>query len=209
MNIDDMDYGDYIRHVQAMAVIKAHTDASEWVFENARHLKKVIGSSFAFAELFTCECLLDLKEDPGRLDYFVIEPHSKCVLSFAWATRGEAIANARDVIEDAGFDAVADYIERCKRANGFYSKPKLVSVKPRKIGRRMKAIFEESNGQCHYCQAALTLDGKWHIEHKMPRALGGGNEPTNLVAACIPCSTAKRDRTDVEFIALRAAQASA
>lgn len=71
------------------------------------------------------------------------------------------------------------------------------------IPRRRRQIFEASNGQCHYCATPLTLDGRWHIEHKMPKALMGGNEPSNLVAACAPCNHKKRDRTDQEFIASR------
>lgn len=76
------------------------------------------------------------------------------------------------------------------------------------IPRRRREIFDKSDGKCHYCGVALTLDGRWHIEHKMPRALGGGNEPTNLVASCVPCNHKKRDRTDVEFIAERAKEAA-
>lgn len=71
--------------------------------------------------------------------------------------------------------------------------------KVKSIPRRRKQIFEASEGKCHYCATVLTLDGKWHIEHKMPKALGGSNERTNLVASCVPCNLAKRDTTDVEF----------
>jgi 5-methylcytosine-specific restriction endonuclease McrA len=67
------------------------------------------------------------------------------------------------------------------------------------ISRRRQRIFDESGGRCHYCSTPLTLDGKWHIEHKMPRALGGDDEPGNLVAACVPCNFKKRDTTDLEF----------
>jgi len=73
------------------------------------------------------------------------------------------------------------------------------------IPKRRREIFEASDGKCHYCRTALTLDGKWHIEHKMPKALMGGNEPSNLVASCAPCNHKKRDKTDQEFIAQVAA----
>jgi 5-methylcytosine-specific restriction endonuclease McrA len=68
-----------------------------------------------------------------------------------------------------------------------------------RVPRRRQRIFDASQGKCHYCGTALTLDGKWHIEHKMPKALMGTDEPTNLVASCVPCNTKKRDRTDIEF----------
>lgn len=82
-------------------------------------------------------------------------------------------------------------------------KERAAAIQVRSIPKRRKQIFESSNGCCHYCGAALALDGKWHIEHKMPRALLGGNERSNLVASCVSCNTKKRDRTDEEFIAGR------
>lgn len=80
--------------------------------------------------------------------------------------------------------------------------------KVKSISRRRKRIFDESDGKCHYCATTLTLDGKWHIEHKMPKALGGDDAPGNLVAACAPCNHEKRDTTDQEFIAKRARRAA-
>lgn len=73
------------------------------------------------------------------------------------------------------------------------------------VPRRRQRIFNKSDGKCHYCQTPLTLTGKWHIEHKMPRALMGSNKDDNLVASCAPCNHKKRDMTDVEFMASRGA----
>jgi 5-methylcytosine-specific restriction endonuclease McrA len=70
-----------------------------------------------------------------------------------------------------------------------------------RIPKRRQAIFEKSDGRCHYCSTVLTLDGKWHVEHMMPRALNGSDEIGNLVAACVTCNLAKRDRTALEFVA--------
>lgn len=51
---------------------------------------------------------------------------------------------------------------------------------------------------CHYCgQTATTAD------HRIPKARGGSSLPENLVAACVSCNSAKRDRTADEFIASR------
>lgn len=77
------------------------------------------------------------------------------------------------------------------------------------ISHRRRSVFEKSGGVCFYCKCELTIDGKWHIEHKMPKALGGGNEPGNLVASCAPCNFRKRDRTAEEFISGRTAEVSA
>jgi hypothetical protein len=69
------------------------------------------------------------------------------------------------------------------------------------IPKRRREIFDRSGGQCFYCGQVLALDGRWHIEHQMPRALMGPDELVNLVAACAPCNLAKRDRTALEFLA--------
>jgi len=76
------------------------------------------------------------------------------------------------------------------------------SPKVRPISRRRRQIFERSGGSCHYCRRALTLDGTWHVEHMHPRALGGDDRATNLVAACAPCNLAKGPRTSLEFLTL-------
>jgi hypothetical protein len=71
----------------------------------------------------------------------------------------------------------------------------------KKISKRARAVFDASEGKCHYCKKVLSIDGKWHIEHKVPRALFGGSEQSNLAASCTPCNHAKRDKTDIEFAA--------
>lgn len=68
------------------------------------------------------------------------------------------------------------------------------------ISRRRREIFERSSGLCHYCHTPLELFGKWHIEHQLPRALGGGDDALNLVAACVPCNLRKSDSTAIEFV---------
>jgi 5-methylcytosine-specific restriction endonuclease McrA len=71
----------------------------------------------------------------------------------------------------------------------------------RPISRRRREVFDRTHGRCFYCKTVLTLDGKWHVEHQQPRALGGTDDPLNLVAACVECNLAKADQTAVEFIA--------
>jgi hypothetical protein len=75
--------------------------------------------------------------------------------------------------------------------------------KMRRVSRRRREIFGRSGGRCHYCRGALDLEGVWHIEHMVPRALGGGDAPLNLVAACAPCNVSKRDLSSLEFVAIR------
>ncbi len=68
------------------------------------------------------------------------------------------------------------------------------------VSRRRKAIYDSSAGKCHYCGRALDLSGNWHVEHQLPRALGGGDDTLNLVAACVRCNLSKNDSTAIEFV---------
>lgn len=64
------------------------------------------------------------------------------------------------------------------------------------------AVFEKSDGECHYCEKELSFDnrdresrGAWEVEHRVPRAKGGTDHLNNLVAACWPCNLDKGTRT--------------
>lgn len=78
----------------------------------------------------------------------------------------------------------------------------------KRVSTRRAAIFNKSGGRCHYCSTELDLHGRWHVEHMMPKALGGGNEPGNLVASCVTCNQQKKDKTAEEFIHSRAKAAA-
>lgn len=73
------------------------------------------------------------------------------------------------------------------------------------VSRRRRSIFEGSAGRCHYCDTPLSLFGPWHVEHQLPRALGGGDDTLNLVAACVRCNLSKGDSTAIEFVARKVA----
>ncbi len=134
--------------------------------------------------------------------FMVIEPRGGAVLSVAEDKR-EAIASARRLLrtgDAAGPDAAND--PRWSQAALW---PELImaegAAEPPKVSRRRRAIFTKCEGRCHYCRVELSLHGQWHVEHMQPRALGGTNDPQNLVAACVPCNSAKSDRTALEFVA--------
>ena len=128
--------------------------------------------------------------------FMVIDPRVGTVLSVSDA-KLEAIAMARRLLylttsaaNDAKWQQTALWPEL----------PIEPVAKVRPISRRRRQVFERSGGRCHYCRFALTLDGRWHVEHMVPRALGGDDAAGNLVAACAPCNLAKRDRTALEFV---------
>lgn len=64
--------------------------------------------------------------------------------------------------------------------------------KSRKITKRretIKALMKLQRGRCAICRERLGAD--LHIDHIMPRKLGGSNARSNLQLTCIPCNLAK------------------
>lgn len=130
--------------------------------------------------------------------WLVIEPRRGTVLSVA-DDKLQAIAAARRLL--VGLPAPGAANDANWQQGALW--PELPIDRPpvaQQISRRRREVFARSNGHCHYCKAALTLDGHWHAEHQQPRALGGDDAPGNLVAACTRCNLRKRDRTALEFI---------
>ena len=186
--------------------------------------KRVLGAAFSCGEFYVnrkSDYLYPACQGPIDVTFTIYERTSGMIFAIA-RSHASAISRCRERMELIGAERLArmfsdyrdeDQAAHLARMDEIAANRKAAAAKqakkaaiPKKIGRRRRAIFEDSKGKCHYCEAALTLDGDWHIEHKFPRALGGTSEPNNLVAACIPCNMAKRDRTDLEFIAMRAAQ---
>ena len=58
-------------------------------------------------------------------------------------------------------------------------------------------LFTRDNGMCQYCQTKLATS-ELTFEHVVPLSRGGATSWLNLVAACEPCNTRKRDRTPQE-----------
>jgi 5-methylcytosine-specific restriction endonuclease McrA len=70
----------------------------------------------------------------------------------------------------------------------------------RASARDLAAIWKSQRGRC-----ALTgrrLDRTAQLDHKTPRARGGGDEAANLQWLCEAANLAKRDLTDAEFAAM-------
>jgi hypothetical protein len=74
--------------------------------------------------------------------------------------------------------------------------------------RPIKAeLMQKQNGLCAYCGRAMTVDRKHErrarfatIEHIVPIAGGGSNEPDNLMLCCRICNIVKGHSTLEEFI---------
>lgn len=55
--------------------------------------------------------------------------------------------------------------------------------------------------RCAYCDAPLK--GRGHVDHKIPIAQGGRNEPANLTLCCEKCNLAKHAKNVDEFLRWR------
>lgn len=59
------------------------------------------------------------------------------------------------------------------------------------ISKRLRfEIFKRDGNKCRYC-GATAEDAPLTIDHVVPVALGGSDEPSNLVTACRPCNSGK------------------
>ena len=59
------------------------------------------------------------------------------------------------------------------------------------IPKRLRyEILRRDNHACRYCGAAAP-DARLTVDHVIPVALGGTDEPSNLVTACEPCNSGK------------------
>lgn len=59
------------------------------------------------------------------------------------------------------------------------------------VSRRLRfEILRRDNHQCRYCGAAAP-DAKLTVDHVTPVALGGSDDPSNLVTACADCNGGK------------------
>lgn len=67
------------------------------------------------------------------------------------------------------------------------------------IPSEVRAIAKRRSEDC--CVYCGTLEGPFHHDHLLPVALGGGEDPSNIVLACAACNTSKSDRTLMEWVA--------
>lgn len=58
----------------------------------------------------------------------------------------------------------------------------------------MQNLLLRQNGQCYWCQAALS--SKYEVDHVWPLVLGGSNGVENICLACRHCNRVKSDKID-------------
>lgn len=167
--------------------------------------KPLLGGPFGLTGRYQLASVPGVSLGLDSVQFAVVEARAGLVLSIASA-KVEALAAARRLLAaNALLDLTSPADEHgLKQAELFADDPaalNIVARAARQVSRRRREVFERSEGRCRYCSSVLTLDGAWHVEHALPRALGGGDDARNLVASCPGCNLAKRDRTGIEFIA--------
>lgn len=62
----------------------------------------------------------------------------------------------------------------------------------KRLGAKARRIRERDDNCCVYCGAT---EGPMHLDHVVARALGGKDEPGNLLVSCAACNCVKRHLT--------------
>lgn len=70
--------------------------------------------------------------------------------------------------------------------------------KRRESGKQRFRIFVRDKFRCQYCTKRFTDVSKLTLDHIIPRAQSGSDDPENLATSCIPCNQRKGSRTPDE-----------
>lgn len=170
-----------------------------------RH-KALYGGPFGRSGRYAMASVPSVDKGLHSVQYLVVEPGAGAVLSVS-GDKLAALAEARRLLR-----AADELAQGAPAAPAFGTQGDLwagdelpattpVNPKQKPVSRRRREVFERTGGRCHYCGTVLSLNGKWHVEHMLPRALGGGESSINLVASCVRCNLTKGDSTAIEFIA--------
>ena len=168
---------------------------------NAPMLRKpLIGGVFGQVGEFELATQVTVASGLHSLRVLVIQPRAGRVLAIA-DTKTDALASARRVLRSTV--AANDEPQWVQPLLWSDTDLSVVSCEPppRAVSKRRRGIFLRSGGCCHYCGTPLRLDGEWHIEHQLSKALGGNDDAINLVASCTPCNLRKGPLSALEFIA--------
>ena len=66
--------------------------------------------------------------------------------------------------------------------------------------QRIRVLNRDAH-TCYYCG----IDNATHVDHVVPKAMGGGDELDNLVAACASCNQRKGSKPQGLFLATNSA----
>jgi hypothetical protein len=112
--------------------------------------------------------------------------------------KGGQEARIRRAIESG---AMAARLRKYRAANPDKVSEWFNSRRAEKIGRiprgTVKRLMEHQGGSCTYCGTKLP---PYHLDHKLPVARGGRNDPGNLHLTCPRCNLRKSAMSHEEFL---------
>jgi hypothetical protein len=163
--------------------------------------KPILGGAFGTAGEYALATRALVVRGLHKLEYMVLSPRAGTVLSLADDAH-TALDEARRVLaaaNDGSAHAARAHVQRELWPDEVATE----QLRLRHVSRRRQEVWQRGGGNCFYCGCQLDFRGKWHVEHQMPRALGGDDRAINLVPACVRCNLTKRDRSAIEFLADR------
>jgi hypothetical protein len=168
--------------------------------------RPIFGGPFGRSGEFVMATMACVERGLHAVRHLVVQPRTGAVLAMD-TDKAAALSAARRLLKATAFlqRSVASNEPQIQQALLWLEEDlplPMPGARPKAVPRRRREVFDRSGGQCFYCRSSLELAGPWHIEHQQPRALGGGDELLNLVAACESCNLAKGDRTAIEFLSL-------
>lgn len=81
-------------------------------------------------------------------------------------------------------------IEGPPRVDGYSSKDRDSDRGTRKKLRKIRMRMHRTSPKCYWCRSLLEFDEST-IDHRIPLARGGSDNPNNLVLSCGPCNHAR------------------
>ena len=87
-----------------------------------------------------------------------------------------------------------------------HTRRRLQMIEARKLGRHTaeewQRLLKDKDHCCEYCGKKVTE--RIVKEHRVPVSRGGSDHISNIAVSCVPCNSSKGNRTDEEFMRLRA-----
>ena len=99
----------------------------------------------------------------------------------------------RPVLVRGCCEGCKEYVRKWKADKGY-----VVRGKAYLTGRRgiCRSLLSKQQGRCASCS---TGSGPWHVDHIMPRMLGGKDDLGNLQVLCAPCNLRKGRKDPVAY----------
>ncbi len=168
--------------------------------------RPIFGGPFGRSGEFVMATMACVERGLHAVRHLVVQPRTGAVLAMD-TDKAAALSAARRLLKAAALlqRSEASNEPQIQQASLWLEEDlplPMPGARPRAIPRRRREVFERSGGRCFYCGGEVTIEA-FQVEHQQPRALGGGDDLLNLVAACEPCNLAKSDRTALEFVAER------